>query len=144
MRALIAIALALGLCGSSTARAEPKCEPLPVGQWHLDSLLVVHEATTCRYRVTWTGWSPPRSYDYVPDAQGWVSDYFISGSHARVFWNLRTSAVVVRPISQDRPIDESEARAVAQWALATNFPGLDLAKFSFNPSPCPPNACAPQ
>jgi hypothetical protein len=123
-------------------KVAPACSPLPVHQWALNSLLVIQEATTCSYKVTWNGWSPPRDYLYAPDADGWISDYFIFSGHARVFWNLRTNEGAVRPISQDMPLTEQQGREVAGWAKQTNFPGLDLSKVVFNPSPCPPGACA--
>ncbi|HEY3449754.1 MAG TPA: hypothetical protein VGK67_25595 [Myxococcales bacterium] len=114
-------------------------------QWGRSSLLVVHEATTCSYGVTWTGWSPERRYVFAPDVGGWISDYFISGAHGRVFWNLRTNAVVVRPLSQNMPIDEGSARRLASWAKQTIYPGIDLATFTFYPVPCPDQgSCGPQ
>lgn len=124
--------------------AREECRPLAVDGWQLDPMLQIHEATTCRYRVTWTGWSPPRDYDYVPDERGFVSDYFISSAHGRVFWNLRTNEAWVRPYSAEHPVDESGARDVAEHAARTNFPGLDLGTLRFDPRPCDPDsACAP-
>jgi hypothetical protein len=116
------------------AAPAPTCAPLPVETWAPDPLLQIHEASTCRYRVTWLGWSPPRDYDYVPDAEGWVRDYFIQGAHGWVLWNLRTGDVVVRPV-EGQPLDESGARDVAAWAAATNFPGLDPTRTRFVPTP---------
>lgn len=110
------------------------CEALPIEQWTRDALLEIHEASTCRYRVTWLGWSPPRDYDYVPDAEGWIRDYVIQSDNGWVFWNLRTRDVVVRPVEGQPPLDEEGARRVASWARATNFPGLDLGRLTFVPT----------
>lgn len=110
------------------------CEALPFEQWPCDSLLEIHEATTCRYRVTWLGWSPPRDYDYVADDEGWIHDYFIESAHGWVFWNLRTGDVVVRSVADQPPLDEATALRVASWAQATNFPALDPRRTRFLPT----------
>ena len=150
MRPTFLLIAVLAVALPPSARAEPgatrpNCSELPWRQWERAELLVVHEATTCSYVVTWTGWSPPRKYTFAPDGQGWISDYFISGAHGRVFWNLRTNAVVVRPLSQAMLIDEAGARGLASHARQTIFPGAHLSKFTFNPSPCPEQgACGPQ
>ena len=119
------------------------CDPLPVSQWTSDPLLQIHEATTCRYRITWLGWSPPRDYDYVPDAEGFIVDYFIESAHGWVFWNLRAGEVIVRPVDGQPPLDEDAAQRVASWARATNFPGLDPARVVLVPSPCVASPCTP-
>jgi len=128
---------------SETAPSTETCALLPVAEWSTDALLQIHEATACRYRVTWLGWSPPRDYDYVPDAQGFIVDYFIQGAHGWVFWNLRTGEVVVRPVDGQAPLDETSAREVAQWARSTNFPGLDPARVVLRPAPCVTSPCTP-
>jgi hypothetical protein len=108
-------------------------------------LLLIHEATTCSYRVTWMGWDPPRSTSYTPDADGWIGDYFIlGGAHGQVFWNLRTNQGVVRPKVQGRPLSRAAALEVASWAHRTHFPGLHMERVVFNSSPCPPQACTPR
>ena len=114
--------------------APAECEALPVEQWTRDPLLEIHEASTCHYRVTWLGWSPPRDYDYVPDAEGWIRDYFIQSDNGWVFWNLRTGDVVVRPVEGQPPLDVEGARRVASWAQATNFPGLDVGRLTLVPT----------
>ena len=129
----------------AAAPTAPSCRPLPTGAWTFDPLLQVHEATTCRYRITWAGWSPPRDYTYEPDPEGWVSDYFIAeGVHARVFWNLASGAAWVRPMQEGQTLGLEEARQVAGWARATNFPGLDLATVQLNPAPCGEGPCGPR
>jgi len=119
------------------------CEPLPVDAWAVDPLLQIHAATTCEYRVTWLGWSPPRSYDYVPDAQGFIVDYFIQSAHGWVFWNLRTGDVIVRPVEGQPALDATSAHEVAAWARATSFPGLDPARATLVPTPCTTSPCTP-
>jgi hypothetical protein len=148
MRPLSLLAVTLAVLAPSAAIAQaaqtPTCVELPWKQWPLSSSLVVHEATTCAWVVGWEGWAPERKAAYVPDGQGWISDYFIFGAHGQVFWNLRTNAVVVRPRSHALPLDESGARQVASWAKQSIFPGAELTKLRFNPTPCPDQgACTP-
>jgi hypothetical protein len=121
--------------------ADNGCEPLCWKQWELKDALVVHEATTCEYRVRWNWWSPPRDYSYQPDKAGWIHDYFIStgNRHGRVFWNLRTNEVWVRPV-KGKPLDEPGARQVAAHAKGTIFPGLDLSTRSAARHPALPDA----
>jgi hypothetical protein len=123
---------------ASTDRAQTgECRSLELARRELNELLEVHVATTCEYRITWNGWSPPREYVYRPDADGWVSDYFIIGdAHGQVYWNLRTNAARVRP-REGRPLDLDGAKRVAEWAKTTNFPGLDLSKLDFSLCPVP-------
>lgn len=128
---------------SAPAAPQSCCPPLAVDTWAPNPALEIHEATACRYRVAWHGWSPPHEYDYVPDEGGWISDYFISSGHGRVFWNLRTNAAVVRPMEDQPPLDAADAESVAEWARATNFPGLDLATVTFTPTPCAAARCGP-
>lgn len=100
------------------------CAPLQVPS---SDERTVHVATRCQYEVTWAG----RHYDYRPDADGWISDYFIvDGHHGQVHWNVRTNAVVVKP-RPDQPLTAEGARAVAGWAKQTLFPNIDLAKLDF-------------
>lgn len=88
--------------------------------------LIVHEATTCEYRVTWTLWNPPRPYTFHPDADGWISDHFIAANdlHGQVYWNVRTNDVMVKPIN--KPLEREEQYILASHAKATIFPALDL------------------
>jgi hypothetical protein len=120
------------------------CEPLPWKQWKRESALVVHEATTCSYKVRWTWWNPPRDYDFQPDEAGWIQAHFISSGnrHGRVFWNLRTNEVWVRPI-EGNPLGEAGAREVAAHAKNTIFPGMEMSTVRFNPTHCAAWPCAP-
>lgn len=142
--------LAVGLASApasaeETAKPGAACDALPVEQWERDPLLIVVAATTCAYEVTWNGWSPPRTYRFVADAGGWISDWFFVGeSHARVFWNLRTNVILARPLGAGRPVSAEQAREAAAWAKRTLFVGADLATFHFNPEPCPAGLCGPQ
>jgi hypothetical protein len=130
-------------------QVSPTCvgEARPIDQqrWQPVSARVVVEATTCVYRVSWNGWDPPRTAEYRPDGAGWISDYFISGSdqHGQVFWNVITGDVRVRPRSGQELTTEA-AEGLAQHALATIFPGIDLDTLVFDPRPCPAEStCTP-
>lgn len=151
MRAVLLVVLLSG-CGAAVVRpddglgerrvallrddlarlATPVCAPLPVDAWAPADARVIAEATTCRYRVTWTTWSPPRDYDYVPDHDGWITDYFIAGAHGLVSWNLRTGEAIVRPY-ESMPLDRDGAMALAAWARDTIFPGIALDRVTFEP-----------
>jgi hypothetical protein len=127
----------------------PTCvgEPRPIDHqgWEASPTLVVHEATTCVYRVTWNGWNPPRAYEYHPDGAGWIDDYFISGSdqHGQVFWNVITGEVRVRP-RPGQQLPPEAARALAWHAFITIFPGIEIDTLIFDPRPCPDDTrCTP-
>ena len=128
-------------------QVSPTCmgEARPIDQQRWVPMRVVLEATTCVYRVTWSGWDPPRTSEYRPDGAGWLIDYFISGSdqHGQVFWNVTTGEVRVR-LRSGQELSPGAAPAIAAHAAATIFPGIDLDTLVFDPRPCPDDApCTP-
>ncbi len=102
-------------------------QPLNTAAWKPSSLLKIQEATTCHFKAQWLArahniygdW--PRTYDYHPNADGWIRDTFIRGGlRGDVEWNLKTNAGRVFGVQG------GSAQDLAKFAKSTMFPGLDL------------------
>jgi hypothetical protein len=96
--------------------------PLNTATWTLSPYLVINQATTKVYNVTWTVDS--HVYNYTPDCNGWINDDFIAsdGSWATVWWNTITHEMQTYPVSGQT----YNAMTDAQWAVSTTFPAGDL------------------
>ncbi len=123
--------------------SEPgQCEPVDLdrGRWLHVSGLVIHEATTCRYRSTLYG---RYRYNYAPNTDGWIGDYFITGdAHGIVYWNVRTGSVIVRP-RRSNSLTADGARQVALHARGTVYPGIDIDTLQFDLRSCDEQPCPP-
>jgi hypothetical protein len=104
--------------------------PLDQSGWSRNRNLRIHEATTARYSCTWT--VNNRTWDFRPGPDGWVSDCFVigRGNVAAISWNIRTGQVRAAQAGGN-PFSANVARACADWARRTIFPGIRLETLTF-------------